>query len=95
LQYGHIYGFVEIMKTTIEIADPLFRRAKLAAVKKGMSFKRYVSEALVQRIEAENPTDARPWMSAFGGMADAHEETVKIDQVIADEFGVIDPEGWK
>ena len=40
------------MKTTLDISDNLFRRAKKLAAKEGKTFKTVVEEALVSRLEA-------------------------------------------
>jgi hypothetical protein len=34
-------------------------------------------------------------MKSFGKMRSLHKETVRINQIIADEFGKIEPEDWK
>ena len=40
------------MKTTLEISDNLFRRAKKLAEREGKTFKAVIEEALVTRLEA-------------------------------------------
>ncbi len=46
------------MKTTLEISDNLFRRAKKLAEKEGKTFKTVVEEALVTRLEAREQVSA-------------------------------------
>ncbi len=46
------------MKTTLEISDNLFRRAKKLAEKEGKTFKTVVEEALVTRLEAREQASA-------------------------------------
>lgn len=40
------------MKTTLEIPDDLFRRAKFAAAQKGVPLREFVSEELSEYVEA-------------------------------------------
>lgn len=42
------------MKTTIDIADPLLKRAKKAAARRGTSLKALVEEALRDLLESES-----------------------------------------
>ena len=39
-----------MMKTTLEIPDELFRRAKLAAAEQGIPLRKLVSEALTEQL---------------------------------------------
>jgi hypothetical protein len=41
------------MKTTIDIPDPLFRRAKLKAAERGQTLKEFVGEALQEKLAAK------------------------------------------
>jgi hypothetical protein len=41
------------MRTTIDLPDPLFRRAKAAASLKGLSLKSFIGEALEHELQAE------------------------------------------
>ena len=43
------------MKTTLDLSDNLFRRAKKLAEKEGKTFRMVVEEALVTRLEAREP----------------------------------------
>lgn len=89
----------EAMKTTIEIPDELFKRTKLSAVDRGVSLKRYVSEALEARLVAEAPQVApKPWMKLAGVAARSPEmkrELRRIEQLVAKEFGRVDEEDWR
>ena len=83
------------MKTTLEIPDPLFRRAKAAAAARGQTLKQLVNEALRDKL-AKPETESQPgWMKHFGAMKDHSAELRRIDSVIEDEFERIDPEAWK
>lgn len=83
------------MKTTLEIPDPLFRRAKSIAARDGKSLKQFVNEALVEKLKAD-PSPAKPeWLKLFGSMKTHRAELRRIEAAIADEFERIDPEDWK
>jgi hypothetical protein len=40
------------------------------------------------------PAGDQPWMKAFGKLNGLRAETERIQRVIDDEFGRIDPEDW-
>lgn len=84
------------MKTTIDLPDPLVRRSKIAAIEQGMSFRQYVAESLEHRLDGgAEGKGCKPWLSAFGKLSHRREENRRIDRLIADEFGSVDPDGWK
>jgi hypothetical protein len=82
------------VKTTIEIPDALFRRAKSAAAERGIPLRALVSEALADKLRARGGKD-KPWMKTFGQLRHLHKETVRINQIIDQEFGQIESEDWK
>ncbi len=83
------------MKTTLEIPDPLFRRAKSRAAERGQTLKELVTEALQEKLAAGTGRagPAEPgWMQGFGKLRRLHKETKRI-QARADEvLEVIEPE---
>ena len=79
------------MKTTLEIPDTLFRQAKTAAAQKGIPLRELVTEALADKLRPKQEVD-KPWMSSFGGLSHLHQETLRINQIIRDEFETIEPE---
>jgi len=81
------------MKTTIEIPDALFRRAKSAAAERGVSLRVLVSEALTEKLRA-NPSSEKPWMKGFGKLRGLRAETARIGAIIDEEFEKIEPEEW-
>ena len=81
------------MKTTIEIEDALFRRAKSAAAERGIPLRALVSEALTDKLNSP-ARKAKPWMKGFGELRHLHEETMRINRIIEEEFGQIEPEDW-
>jgi hypothetical protein len=81
------------MKTTVEIPDPLFRQAKAAAAERGLSLKTFLSEAIRMRLRGQTPE--APWLKAFGGLRDLHRENLRLERIVAEEFGRIDEEEWR
>ena len=83
------------MKTTIEIPDPLFRRAKSTAAERGQSLKDLVTEALQEKL-ASSTTKIRPsepgWMQGFGKLRRLRKETTRIQAIIDETFEMIEPE---
>ncbi len=78
------------MKTSIELPDALFRRAKSAAAQRGISFRELVSEALADKLRLDT-TEAKPWMRTFGKLRGLRLETARINRIIEEEFGRIKP----
>ena len=83
------------MKTTLEIPDPLFRKAKSRAAERGQSLKQLVTEALQEKLAA-NANSVSPgepaWMQGFGKLRPLRKETGRIQARIDDVFEVIEPE---
>ena len=77
------------MKTTLEIPDHLFRRAKSLAAQRGIPFRELVTEALAEKI-APRPHESKPWMGSFGALRHLKEETARIQKRIDAEFETID-----
>ena len=83
------------MKTTIEIPDPLFRKAKLRAAERGQSLKEYVADALRARLAAESPAGSSgepKWMEGFGKLRRLRNETARIQGIVDESFGVVESE---
>jgi hypothetical protein len=81
------------MKTSLEISDAVFRRAKTLAAGRGISFRALVLEALTDKLRAESDREKKPWMRTFGNLRHLHTETARINRIIEEEFGRIEPEG--
>jgi hypothetical protein len=83
------------MKTTLEIPDQLFRKAKVTAAERGQSLKEFVTEALRDKLllgSGRARADAPAWMQGFGKLKRLHKETLRVQSVIDQEFEVIEPE---
>lgn len=83
------------MKTTLEIPDPLFRRAKSTAAERGQTLKELVTEALQEKLAARKgkavPTEPE-WMQGFGKLRRLRKETKRIQARVDQLFEVIEPE---
>lgn len=85
------------VKTTIELPDPILRQARILAAARGTTLKQLFTEALKERIRTETaragePENSRPWMAGFGELSHLSEETRRIQRIIDDEFGRLEPE---
>lgn len=82
------------MKTTLEIPDPTFRKAKATARALGIPLREYVTQAVEEKLSLRTRQRARPWLECAGELAHLHNETVRIQTLINNEFGQIEPEDW-
>jgi hypothetical protein len=83
------------VKTTIDIPDPLFRKAKSKAAERSQTLKEFVAEALQEKlaIPAGNVRAGEPeWMQGFGELRRLHKESARIQARIDEAFAVIEPE---
>lgn len=80
------------MKTTLEIPDAIFRRAKSAAAERGIPLREFVTEAVKDKLVATGQGNGKPWMGAFGKLSHLRKETAKISRVIEKEFEEIEAE---
>ena len=83
------------MKTTIEIPDVLFRKAKSKAAERSQTLKEFVSEALQEKLASRRGTarSSDPeWMQGFGKLRHLHKETARIQERIREAFEVVEPE---
>ncbi len=89
------------MRTTVEIPDPLFQQAKALSAQRGISLKQFFTEAVKEQLRRKGSDagpgkpQAPPWMKAFGGLRDLHQENKRIERVIEREFERIDEEEWR
>jgi len=78
-------------KTTLEIPDSIFRRAKSLAAERGIPLRALISEALAEKLRADDGS-GKPWMAAFGKLRHLRKETARINRVIEEEFEQIEAE---
>jgi hypothetical protein len=80
------------MKSTLELPDPIFRKAKATAAERGQSLKAFVTEALRDKLMRDSArvsaTDPE-WMKGFDKPKRLHKETVRVLSVVDQEFEVI------
>ena len=81
------------MKTTLEIPEPLFRKAKATAARQGRTLKQLVQEALSEKVARANGASSRqkPWMALAGGLKHLRSENRRIECAIVAEFENIEP----
>lgn len=80
------------MKTTLEIPDAIFRRAKAEAAERGIPFRALVSAALADKLRAQSDRNSKPWMKTFGKLRHLHRETARINRIIEEEFDLVETE---
>ena len=82
------------MKTTLEIPDAIFRRAKSKAAAQGVPLRQFVTEAVKDKLQATPTAAKKPWMKHIGNLKHLHKETERINQRIEEAFETIDPGIW-
>jgi hypothetical protein len=83
------------VKTTVDIPDPVFRRAKAKAAERGQALRAFVTEALQEKLSggrAGAGAETPPWMRGFGRLRPLRRETARIQRAIDREFEVVEPE---
>lgn len=84
-----------LVKTTLEIPDVLFRKAKSKAAERGQTLKEFVNEALQEKVapRGSTPRSAEPeWMQGFGKLKHLRKETARIQERIREAFEIVEPE---
>ena len=95
------------VKTTIDLPDSTFRRAKSYAAVKGISMRRFITDAVEQELRRRavaartvtgsddttaDPHAEPPWMAGFGGLSDLGEEHRRVLETIEEEFERLAPD---
>ena len=83
------------MKTTLEIPDTLFRRAKSVAAQKGIAFREFVTEAVKEKLSTDAKAAEKPWVKHMGKLKRLSRETKRINKRIEEDSEKIDPEIWR
>ena len=85
------------MKTTLEIPEPLFRKAKATAAERGVTLREFVNEALREKLssDARTGTGEPAWMQFFGAGKQFAASIREIDRVVEEEFERIEDEDRK
>ena len=79
------------MKTTLEIPDGIFRRAKSVAAERGIPLRVLITEALADKLRADDGV-SKPWMTAFGKLRQLRKETATMNRIVQEEFAPIEAE---
>jgi len=83
------------MKTTLEIPDHIFRRAKSAAAERGIPLREFVTEAVKDKLAATAGTGEKPWVKHMGKLKHLRRETERINHLIEEDSEKIDSEMWR
>ena len=83
------------MKTTLEIPDTLFRRAKSLAASRGIPLCEFVTEAVKDKLAASTKAAEKRWVKHMGKLRHLRKETERINRRIEEDSERIDPELWR
>jgi hypothetical protein len=83
------------MKTTLEIPDTVFRRAKSAAAERGIPLREFVTQAVKDKLAANAKGGEKPWVKHMGQLKHLRKETARINRLIEEDSEKIDPEMWR
>jgi hypothetical protein len=81
------------VKTTLEIPDFIFRRAKSVAAERGIPLRQFVTEAVQDKLKVSSKE--KPWMKHVGKLKHLRKENREVEKRIEEAFEQIDPEVWK
>jgi hypothetical protein len=81
------------VKTTLEIPDFLFRRAKSAAAERGIPLRQFVTEAVQDKLKTTS--HERPWMKHLGKLNHLGKERKQLEKRVEEAFEQIDRELWQ
>jgi len=81
------------VKTTLEIPDFLFRRAKSVAAERGIPLRQFVTEAVQEKLRTTSQD--KPWMKHLGKLKPLHKDRKQIEKRVEQAFEKIDPELWR
>ncbi|HEY3971893.1 MAG TPA: hypothetical protein VGM18_02750 [Candidatus Sulfotelmatobacter sp.] len=80
------------MKTTLEIPDFLFRRAKSVAAERGIPLRQFVTEAVQEKLKTTS--QEKPWMKHLGKLKHLPKERTRVEKHVEEAFEQIDRELW-
>jgi hypothetical protein len=81
------------VKTTLEIPDFLFRRAKSVAAERGIPLRQLVTEAVQEKLKVT--AQDKPWMKHVGKLKHLHKERKHVEKRVEEAFEQTDPEVWR
>jgi len=83
------------MNAALEIPEGLLRAAEQAAIRIGLPLEVFVADAIQAKLAGDEEPHVKPWARHFGSLRHLHDETVRIDQIISEEFRTVEPENWR
>jgi hypothetical protein len=69
------------MTTTLEIPDPIFRRAKTMAAARGIPLREFVTEAVKDKLASNAKAAEKPWVRLMGKLRHLRKETARINRL--------------
>ena len=82
------------MKTTLEIPDAIFHRAKARAAEQRVPLRQFISEAVAEKLAAKSQPRGKARMKLAGSLRHLRKETARITGLMEREFERIEPEEW-
>jgi hypothetical protein len=82
------------MKTTLEIPDAIFHRAKARAAEQRVPLREFISEAVAEKLRAKSPLRGSARLKLAGSLRHLRKETARITRLMELEFERIEPEEW-
>ncbi len=82
------------MKTTLEIPDAIFHRAKARAAEQRVPLREFISEAVAEKLGAKSVPRRKARMKLAGSLVHLRKETARITRLMEREFERIEPEEW-
>jgi hypothetical protein len=83
------------LKTTLEIPDPVFRRAKSVAAARGIPLREFVTEAVKDKLASDAKASEKPWVKHMGKLKHLRKESARINRLIEEDSEKIDMEMWR
>lgn len=90
---SHKYGNMATVKTTLEIPDFVFRRAKSVAAERGIPLRQFVTEAVQEKLKTTS--QERPWMKHLGKLKHLRRNRKRVERRVEEAFEHIDREIWQ
>jgi hypothetical protein len=88
-------GYHGVMKTTLEMPDSLFKRARATAMRRGQTMTSFFNSAVEAKLNADADAGRdKPWMAFAGILSGRREEARRIMKTIDDACERIDAKDW-
>jgi hypothetical protein len=79
------------LKTTLELPAHLLREAQDMAARSRQPLGVFVADAIQAKLGSSAGRSIKPWAKHFGSLRHLHEESARIDQLVAQEFRTVEP----